>query len=223
MVVADDAQRAVRYGWLPLIALAGTIALESGERQSLSQAVDGIQHAFHVSDATIGWLPSAMIIICVAGSFPFGILADRTRRTLLMGAAMLVWTACMGLNGLALGYGFLFLTRMGVGMVEANGPAAVSLMSDYYPVKDRARNMGLYQSGALVGAIIGLVGGGAMVGAFGWRWAFWMWIPIGIGVSALVLGSPEPRRGDQDADFQADVLATSTGEAALEGLARAQL
>jgi len=153
VAVADDVRRAVRYSWLPLVALAGTIALESGERQSLSQAVDGIQHSFHVSDATIGWLPAAMIIIGVVGSFPFGILADRMRRTLLLGVAMLVWTACMGLNALAVSYALLFLTRMGVGIVEANGPAAVSLLSDYYPVKDRARNMGLYQSGALVGAV----------------------------------------------------------------------
>ena len=223
MAVADDVRRAVRYGWMPLVALAGTIALESGERQSLSQAVDGIQHSFHVSDAAIGWLPAAMIIIGLVGSFPFGILADRMRRTLLMGIAMLVWTACMGLNGLAVGYTVLFLTRMGVGVVEANGPAAVSLLSDYYPVKDRAKNMGLYQSGALVGALIGLVGGGAVVGAFGWRWAFWMWLPIGLAVAVFVLAAPEPRRGDQDADFRADVRATSTGEAALEGLARAQL
>ena len=40
--------KAVRYGWLPLIAVASTVALEAGERQSLSQAVDGIQHHFHV-------------------------------------------------------------------------------------------------------------------------------------------------------------------------------
>ena len=133
-----------------------TTALESGERQSLSQAVDGIhgiKHVFHVSDSAVGWLPFAMAIVGVLGAFPIGVLTDRVRRTWLLAIAMLVWTACMGLNGLALGYAFLVAARLGVGAVEANGPAAVSLLSDYYPVKDRARMMGLYQSGALAGAI----------------------------------------------------------------------
>src|SRR3954464_8842492 len=171
--------RAVRYGWMPPIALAATVALESGERQSLSQAVDGIQHRFHVSDAAIGFLPFAMALVGIVGSIPIGILADRMRRTVLLAWAIAVWTVCMGLNGLATSYALLFAARLGVGAVEANGPAAVSLLSDYYPVKDRARMMGLYQSGALIGAIIGLVVGGIAVGNWGWRWAFLMWIPFG--------------------------------------------
>ena len=32
-----------RYGAFPVLALAGTVALEQGERLSLSQALDGIQ------------------------------------------------------------------------------------------------------------------------------------------------------------------------------------
>ena len=205
------ATRAVRYGWIPLVALAGTTALESGERQSLSQAVDGIKHTFHVSDSVVGFLPFAMAIVGVVGAFPLGILADRMRRTILLAVAMLVWTVCMGLNGLATSYVFLFAGRMGVGAVEANGPAAVSLLSDYYPVKDRARMMGLYQSGALAGALIGLIGGGIAVSAAGWRAAFFMWIPIGLAVTIFMARQPEPRRGDHDAEFEADLAMATPG------------
>src|SRR2546425_286524 len=98
------AARVTRYGWLPLVALASTVALESGERQSLSQAVDGIQHRFHVSNSAVGWLPFAMAIVGVLGAFPVGILADRLRRTWLLAWAVGIWTACMGLNGLATSY-----------------------------------------------------------------------------------------------------------------------
>src|SRR5205085_4535131 len=193
------------YGWLPLLALATTTALESGERQSLSQAVDGIQHRFGVSNSAVGWLPFAMAIVGVLGAVPVGILTDRIRRTWLLAWAVGIWTACMGLNGLATSYALLFAARMGVGAVEANGPAAISLLSDYYPVKDRARMMGLYQSGALAGALIGLIGGGIAVSAAGWRWAFFMWIPIGLAVAVFMARQPEPRRGDHDAAFEADL------------------
>src|SRR5438309_3311684 len=124
---------------------------------------------------------------------------------------MLVWTACMGLNGLALGYAFLVAARLGVGAVEANGPAAVSLLSDYYPVKDRARMMGLYQSGALIGALIGLIGGGVAVEVGGYRWAFWMWIPFGIASMLFLLRTREPSRGDQDAAFEEDLALVVPG------------
>src|ERR1700737_3452514 len=134
--------KVVRYGWMPLIALGATVALESGERQSLAQAVDGIQKSFHVSDFQISLLPFAMALVGVVGGFPIGVLTDRVRRTALIGIAIVIWTVCMGLNALAGSYALLFAFRLGVGSVEANSPAAVSLLSDYYPAKDRARNKG---------------------------------------------------------------------------------
>jgi len=196
--------RAVKYSSLPLVVLAATVALEAGERQSLAQAVEGLQQTFGVSDRVIGFLPAAMTLIAVPAAFPFGVLADKVRRTLLLSGAMFLWTISMFLNAIAPGYGALFATRMCVGAVEANSPATVSLLSDYYPVRNRARTMGLYQSGALVGAMVGLIGGGFAVAAGGWRWAFWMWVPLGALVGLAVARLPEPRRGDQDADFHDD-------------------
>lgn len=200
---AAPATRGHRYGAWPLVALAGTQALEAGERQSLSQAEAGIKAAFGVSDAAIGWIAAAMVVVGVLGAFPMGHFADRVRhRTWLLAAAMVIWTVVMGLNGLATSFVFLFIARLGVGAVEANGPAAVSLLADYYPVDERAKRMGLYQSGAFAGAMVGLVGGGVAVELGGWRWAFFMWVPAGIGVILLLLRQPEPTRGKQDADFE---------------------
>lgn len=211
-----------RYGWTPLVALAVTVALEQGERQSLSQAVDGIQHRFHVSDTAMGFLPFAMALVGVVGAFPFGMLADRRRRTNLLAAGVLIWTVCMGANAIATSYAFLFAARMGVGALEGNSPAAVSLLADYYPVEERAKNMGLYQSGALVGAMVGLLGGGVAVGLGGWRWAFVMWVPLGLAATVFVQRQPEPRRGEQDLAFADREIATAVdladGAGMLEGL-----
>ncbi|MEY2462993.1 MAG: hypothetical protein QOH64_1131 [Acidimicrobiaceae bacterium] len=201
------ARRAAVYGSFPVVALAATVMLETGERGSLSQAADGIQAQFHVSDFWIGALPSAMALIGAVGSLPFGFLADRTRRVFLLAGAMALWTLVMGLNALAPSFIFLFATRLGVGVVEANGPAAVSLLSDYYPVQDRAKRIGLYNSGALVGSALGLGLGGVVVDQWGWRAAFWMWIPLGIATVLILLRTPEPARGHQDADFHDDMAA----------------
>jgi MFS family permease len=117
---------------------------------------------------------------------------------------MVIWTLVMGVSALAPTFLLLFIVRLGVGIVEANGPAAISLLSDYYPVQERAKRIGLYNSGALIGSALGLGVAGVFVGQWGWRAAFWMWIPFGIVTVVLLLRSPEPERGHQDADFHAD-------------------
>ena len=213
-------RRATVYGSLPVVALAATVMLEAGERGSLSQAADGIQAQFHVSDFWIGALPSAMSIIGILGSLPFGHFADRHRRTFLLAGAMALWTVVMGISALAPTFAFLFIARLGVGIVEANGPAAISLLSDYYPVRERAKRIGLYNSGALLGSVLGLGLAGVVVDQFGWRSAFWMWVPLGVLVVFFLLRTPEPLRGEQDADFQED---QAGGDLGLEQVNAAEL
>jgi predicted MFS family arabinose efflux permease len=192
---------AVRYGAFPVVALAATLMLEQGERLSLSQAFDGIRDQFGVTDTALGALAAAMVLVGVVGGLPIGALADRWRRATLLTIAVVIWTACMGFGALAPGFAFLFIGRLGVGVVEASGPASFSLLSDYYPVAIRARMMGRYQLGSAVGGLFGVGLSGVLVDTFGWRAAFWMWIPLGLLVVVLVSRLPEPERGGQDRAF----------------------
>jgi predicted MFS family arabinose efflux permease len=199
--LTQTAGRAVRYGAFPLVALASTLTLEQGEKQSLAQAFDGIQKQFHVSDQMLGGLAAAMVLVGVVGGMPIGALADRWKRGTLLVIAITVWTSCMGLGAIAPTFAILFITRLGVGAVEANGPASFSLMSDYYPVEKRARMMGRYQLGGALGGLLGIGLSGVLVDHFGWRSAFWMWIPFGIISVAMLTRLPEPARGAQDRAF----------------------
>lgn len=191
----------VRYGAFPVVALGSTLMLEQGERLSLAQAFDGIRAEFDVSDTALGALAAAMVLVGVLGGVPIGALADRWHRVTLLVIAMAIWTLCMGLGAIAPGFAFLLVGRLGVGAVEANGPASLSLLSDYYPVATRARMMGRYQLGAAVGGLLGIGVSGFLVDAYGWRAAFWMWIPLGLLVVAVLLRLPEPARGAQDRAF----------------------
>jgi predicted MFS family arabinose efflux permease len=195
---------ALRYGSFPLVVLACTLALENGERLSLAQALDGIQDDFGVSDTALGVLGAVVTLFGIIGAIPIGVLTDRMKRTTLLAGAMAIWTVCIGFNALAPSFVFLLIARLGVGMVEANSPAAFSLMSDYYPVASRARMMGRYQMGSAVGGAIGIGTSGLLVDSYGWRAAFWVWVPLGAVVVFLLTRLPEPRRGDQDRAFHAE-------------------
>lgn len=166
--------------------------------QSIGFAVEGIQAEFGVSDFAVATIPFAMSLVGILGVVPFGILTDRTRRTLLLAAGTLTWTLAMGLTGLAGSFAMLLIARMAVGALESTSPAAVSLICDYWPVQKRAAKMGLYQFGAFCGAITAFGLGSVAVSLGGWRWAFFMWVPFGLVATGLLLKAPEPRRGEQD-------------------------
>ena len=189
---------ALTYGTFPLVALASGQFVHAGEMQSLGFAVDGIQDAFGVSNFAVALIPFAMSVIGVAGAVPFGILADRRRRTTLLALGTLIWTLAMGVTGLATSFAFLLIARMGVGALESTSPAAVSLICDYWPVHQRGAKMGLYQLGSFCGAIMAFGLGGLAVSIGGWRWAFFLWIPFGLAAAVLLLLAPEPERGRQD-------------------------
>jgi MFS family permease len=179
--------------------------LVQGDQSSLAQAVNGIQHQFGVSDQLLGLIPFCMALCGAAGAIPIGIFADRHRRTWLLAAVLTVWAIAMGLGVLAVSFALLFAARMLAGASEGTPPVAISLLSDYFPVRRRSEAMGIYQAGAIAGAFLGLVGGGIAVQLGGWQWAFWIWVPIGLLVAAWYVFLPEPRRGHQDAAFEATV------------------
>ena len=192
----------MRYGLGPVVVLAGTQMVEQGERLSLSQALDGIKGDFGVSDGALGAIAIATTVVGAIGALPFGWLADRWRRPLLLAGAMVAWTACMGLNAFAPGLLLIYVARLGIGFVEANGPAVVSLISDYYPVERRARMLGFFQLGAAAGGILGIGLAGVLIDTFDWRAAFWMWLPLGLVVALAVSRLPDPVRGAQDTHLE---------------------
>src|ERR1700729_4319530 len=210
-----------QVGLAPLAALAATTMLAQGDQSSLAQAVSGIQQQFGVSDQLLGLIPFCMALCGGIGAIPIGVLADRHRRTWLLAAVCAIGAAAMGAGVLAVGFAALFAARMVTGAAEGTPPVAISLLSDFFPVRRRSEAMAVYQAGAIVGAFIGLVGGGVAVQIGGWQWAFWIWVPIGILVAVWFLFLREPSRGGQDAAFEATVgtaaSAPVAGTAGVEG------
>ena len=71
---------------------------------------------------------------------PLALLADRTRRSWVVGGALAVWSGFTALCGTAATFGQLFLCRLGVGVGEAGGVApSYALIADYFPPERRAR------------------------------------------------------------------------------------
>lgn len=131
---------------------------------------------------------------------PIAWLADRKNRVWIMTIALAVWSAMTAACGLAQNFWQLFLARLGVGVGEAGGVApAYSLISDYFPSRQRARALSIYSFGIPIGSALGIVLGGVLTSVLGWRAAFTV---VGVGgllVAPLFrLTMREPARGRYD-------------------------
>jgi MFS family permease len=87
-----------------------------------------------------------------------------------------------------------------VGVGEATlGPAALSLLSDYFPPRVRATVQAVYSSGIAIGAGFAFLFGGQIAQAYGWRWAFYLLGFPGLVFAVLVLLLKEKPRGQTEA------------------------
>jgi MFS family permease len=83
-----------------------------------------------------------------------------------------------------------------VGVGEATlGPAALSLLSDYFPPRIRATVQGIYSSGVAIGSGAAFFLGGWIGQTHGWRWAFYLLGFPGLILAAFVFFLREPPRG----------------------------
>jgi MFS family permease len=188
----------VRRSRVPLLLLTAVLAVDQADRYLLSAVFPLLKDDFGLSDAQLGSLSAAFLLVATAGSVPFGILVDRTVRTRVAAWGCALWSVAMLATGIATSYGGLFLARMGLGVAESSyTPASFSLLTDYYSVEERSRVLGIYQVGAVLG-FLGLPIGGLIATHWGWRAAFDLYALAGFVVALLVWRLDEPKRGAAD-------------------------
>jgi MFS family permease len=182
----------------PLLLLTGVLAVDQADRYLLSAVFPLLKDDFRLSDAALGSLSAAFLLVATLGAVPFGVLVDRVTRTKVAAWGAALWSLAMVLTGLASSYGGLFAARMGLGVAESSyTPASFSLLTDLYPVERRSRVLGLFQVGAVVG-FLGLPLGGLVADRWGWRAAFHLFALPGFVLAVLLWRLPEPPRGDSD-------------------------
>jgi len=176
--------------------MVGINFLNYMDRWVASAAAPLIQKEFHLSDALIGLLASAFLLVYAFAALPFGYWADRGVRKTVVGVGVAIWSVATLFTGFAQSFFQLFLSRAVLGIGEASYyPAGTSLMSDYFPKAQRGRVMSIWGAGSTIGIAVGFAGGGYIAEKFGWRDAFFFAAVPGILFALLAFGMREPLRG----------------------------
>jgi MFS family permease len=153
------------YAWTVVAILIATAVLSYTDRQVLSLLVDPIRGELGISDTQISLLlGTAFAVIYGIAGIPLGYFADRTSRRNLIIAGVSVWSLGTIACGLSHNFSELFASRIVVGLGEAAlSPAAISLISDYFPPARRGTAVGFFLSGIAMGSGAAiLIGGGVL-------------------------------------------------------------
>ncbi len=201
------------YSWYVLLVLVVVYILNFIDRQILSILAVDIKADLGLTDADMGFLGGAAFAVFYAlFGIPLGRLADNWSRVKLLSIGLALWSLMTALSGFARNQAELTMARMGVGVGEATAsPTAYSLISDYFPKRQRATALAIYSSGLYIGGGVSLFLGalivqswdaaypqGGPLGLVGWHAAF-----VAVGIPGVIVGLwvatlREPVRGAMD-------------------------
>jgi MFS family permease len=200
--------------WSVVLILMATAILSYTDRQVLSLLVDPLKADLGISDFQVSLLlGTAFALVYGVAGIPLGWLADRVSRRNLIAGGLIVWSLGTLACGFSRSFGEIFAGRLFVGLGEAAlAPAAMALISDYFPPHRRGAAVGLFLSGIALGVGVSIFIGGAVLnlvetgalsrGALG-HLAAWRLVLLLVGAPGLVwvlaiFAIREPRRRAAD-------------------------
>lgn len=206
-------EHAAPYAWYMLSVLVVVYILNFIDRQVMSILAVDIQRDLGLNGSEMGFLGGAAFGVFYAlFGIPLGRLADNMSRVKLLTIGLSLWSVMTALSGFSRNITSLSFARMGVGIGEATAsPSAYSLISDYFPKRQRATALAIYSSGLYLGGGLSLLigayikdawnhsyPGGGPLGLVGWQAAF-----LAVGIPGLIVAIwvatlREPVRGAMD-------------------------
>ena len=172
--IADvAASRVGRYRWVICGLLFAATAINYIDRQMISvlKPTLSVELGWTETDYAniVFWFQTAYAI----GYLGFGKVVDAIGARFGYAIAVVIWTIAHVAHGGVHSVTQFAMARFGLGIGESgNFPGGVKAVADWFPAKERALAIGIFNAGANVGAICTPLLLWAMVPVFGWRMTF---------------------------------------------------
>ncbi len=164
-----------RYRWVVVALLFAATAINYIDRQMIGVLKPTLRDEFGWSEGDFANIVFWFQLAYAIGYVGFGRIVDKVGARLGYTVAILIWTVSHMAHGLASGVVSFAAARFGLGIGESgNFPAGISAVTEWFPQKERAFAIGLFNAGANVGAIITPLLVPALVLWFDWRVAFYL-------------------------------------------------
>jgi len=162
-----------RYRWVIVGLLFAATAINYVDRQMIGVLKPTLAHELHWTEGDyaniIFWFQAAYAI----GYLGFGQIVDRLGARVGYAIAIIIWTIAHVAHGGVRTLTQFAIVRFGLGFGESgNFPAGIKAVTEWFPVKERALAIGIFNAGANIGAIITPLIVPWITLAYGWRMAF---------------------------------------------------
>ncbi|MDE1146457.1 MAG: MFS transporter [Azospirillaceae bacterium] len=162
-----------RRRWIVVALLFAATVINYVDRQMLGLLKPLLSREFAWSDVDY-----AHVVFCFQAAYAgaylvFGRVIDRVGARWGYALTFLVWNLAHMAHGLATGLTQFILARVALGAGEAgNFPAGLKSVTEWFPQRERALAIGIFNAGANVGAVVTPLVVPLIVTMFSWRAAF---------------------------------------------------
>ncbi len=175
-------QGANRSGWLILAILSCLGLIVMFDETMILPAIPDFIRDFGISYSASSWLLSAYIIAAAVMTPIGGRLSDIYGKKKILLIVMAVYTLGVIGGRFATSMEFMLMARAAQGVGMAMFPIAFGIIREVLPEKRLAIGQTIFSSTFSGGAVVGLVGGAALIQNFGWQATFLAILPLAIGL-----------------------------------------
>ncbi|WP_414901899.1 MFS transporter [Sphingomonas flavalba] len=173
--MAKPQKPAGRRRWIVVALLFAATAINYIDRQMIGVLKPTLQQEFAWSESDFANIVFWFQLAYAIGYLSFGKVVDTIGARLGYTVAIVIWTISHMAHGLAVGVTSFAAARFGLGIGEAgNFPSGIRAVTDWFPQRERAYAIGLFNAGANIGAIITPLLVPLLVLWFDWRAAFFL-------------------------------------------------
>jgi len=185
-------------GGLAIVVVMIGVMITAVDTTIVVLALPEIERSLHVALDSVIWVVIGYLLIITLLATQVGRLGDMFGRVRMYEAGFVVFILGSALCALSWDeasiVAFRLLQGVGGALVTANSGA---IIADLFPPERRGKAYGYNGVGFSVGAVLGILLGGAIVTYVSWRWIFWINVPIGlvgVGLALRLLHERSERR-----------------------------
>ncbi len=143
------------------------------DRQVLSVVAPILRDTFHLSNTQYSYILFSFLLGLTLGQVPAGMLMDRRGARLGLTAILLWWSAANALHAIARTVASFSVLRFLLGLGECgNYSGGVKVISEWFPVRERALAGGIFNTGSVIGSLIAPYLVIRIATGYGWQSAF---------------------------------------------------
>ncbi|MGX5856556.1 MFS transporter [Dyadobacter jiangsuensis] len=163
------------YRWLVVVLIFTATIINYIDRQIIGLLKPFLEKEFNWTETDFARIVMAFTAAYAVGLLFFGWLIDRIGTRIGYSLTVIFWSAASMVHALARSVFGFAMARVALGIGEAgNFPAGIKTVAEWFPKKEKALAIGIFNGGPSVGVVVALLMVPPILVHYGWQEVFWI-------------------------------------------------